>query len=56
MVEDEDLFGEKPEISEGDTCEFPSVRVLEIFYKRINTDKDPQYVIMKMQHYSPELV
>ena len=34
------------------TCDFPSVRVVEVFYKRINTEKDPQYIIMKMQHYS----
>ena len=57
VVDDEDLFNQKPELSsDGDSCEFPSVRVVEIFYKRINTDKDPQYIIMKMQHYSPEVV
>ena len=30
------------------------MRVVEIFYKRINTEQEPQYVVMKMQHYSPE--
>ena len=51
-----DIFGtQKAELStDQDSCEFPSTRVVEIFYKRINTDKEPQYVIMKMQHYSPE--
>ena len=31
-------------------CDLPSVRVVEIFYKRINTEKEPQYLIMKMRY------
>ena len=56
VVDDEDLFKQSSELSDDHTCELPSVRVVEIFYKRINTDKEPQYIIMKMQHYSPEVV
>ena len=50
----EDTFNEESTLSvNSDTCILPSVRVVEIFYKRINTKKDPQYIVMKMQHYSP---
>ena len=49
-----DRFGEgQSTLSEDDRwCELPSVRYIEIFYKRINTEQEPQYIIMKMQHYS----
>ena len=51
--ENNDRFGEESELNNDKvTCDFPSVRVVEIFYKRVNTDKEPQYLIMKMQHYS----
>ena len=50
----EDTFNEASELGvSSDTCELPSTRVVEIFYKRVNTKRDPQYVIVKMQHYSP---
>ena len=35
-------------------CSFPSVRVIEVFYRKINTEADPQYIITKMQHYQPK--
>jgi hypothetical protein len=47
-----DRFGEIASSPEKESCKFPSVRVVEVFYKRINTDKEPQYLIMKLQHYS----
>lgn len=31
-----------------DTCTFPSVAVVEIYFQRINTKREPQYTIMKM--------
>ena len=50
----EDTFSVQSSIIPSeDTCRLPSVRVVEIFYKRINTKREPQYVVMKMQHYSP---
>ena len=35
-----------------DYCNFPSVRVVEIFYEKINTKEKPQYMVRKMQQYS----
>ena len=53
IEENLDRFNEAASSSiDKDSCSFPSVRVVEIFYKRINTEKEPQYIIMKMQHYS----
>jgi hypothetical protein len=52
--ESKDTFNDDADLVSDDTiCQFPSVRVIEIFYKRVNTRKEPQYVIAKMQHYSP---
>jgi len=36
----------------SDTCEWPSTRVIEIYYSKINTFEEPQYTIMDVQHYS----
>mmetsp|Transcript_13363 Transcript_13363/g.18251 ORF Transcript_13363/g.18251 Transcript_13363/m.18251 type:complete len:82 (-) Transcript_13363:336-581(-) len=50
----EDTFVEPSTLGvKSDTCILPSTRVVEIFYKRVNTEKEPQYIVMKMQHYSP---
>lgn len=35
-----------------DTCTFPSVAVVEIYFQRINTKREPQYTILKMEHYT----
>ena len=32
-------------------CNFPSTRVVEIFYQKIETKEDPQFIITRMQHY-----
>ena len=35
-----------------DVCNLPSIRIIEVFYSKINTFEDPQYTIEKVQHYS----
>jgi len=54
IPENDDTFAEASTLSSNqDTCELPSIRVVEVFYKRVNTQREPQYVVVKMQHYSP---
>lgn len=50
-VTSSNLDGQTQQIND-DTCTFPSVAVVEIYYQRINTKSKPQYIIMKMEHYS----
>ena len=44
--------GQSDSFEGKDYCTFPSVRVMEVFYERINTKEDPQYLIKRMQQYS----
>ena len=39
---------------EVDTCKFPSVRVVEVYYQKINTADDPQYIITDMKLIAPK--
>ncbi len=40
--ESKDNFNDKSKFANDDTtCQFPSVRIIEIFYKRVNTKKEP---------------
>ncbi len=40
--ESKDDFNDKSKLQFDDTtCQFPSVRIIEIFYKRVNTKKEP---------------
>ena len=54
-IDDEDKFPKARAIdaqdAENDACDFPGVRVVRIFYQKINTESNPQYIITKMQHY-----
>ena len=34
------------------SCNFPSSYFLQVFYSKINTRSDPQYQIIKVQHYA----
>lgn len=36
----------------GDTCDFPSTRIVEVYYSKLNTFEDPQYTIKRIEHYS----
>jgi len=36
----------------GDTCSFPSTRIVEVYYSKINTNEEPQYTIKQIEHYS----
>jgi hypothetical protein len=36
----------------GDTCSFPSTRIVEVYYSKINTNEAPQYTIKQIEHYS----
>lgn len=45
----EDTFTEASTLGPQErSCTFPSVRVVEIFFKRINTKSEPQYIVLKM--------
>lgn len=35
-----------------DICDWPSARVIEVYYSKINTVQEPQYEIKNINHYS----
>jgi len=39
---------------DDDVCQFPSVRVVEVYYQKINTASDPQYIITDMKLIAPK--
>ena len=52
-IDSEDTFGLSTDGSsdnfrDKDYCTFPSVRIVEIFYEKINTKSNPQFLVKKM--------
>ena len=36
-------------------CKFPSARIIEVYYQKINTESEPQYIITQMKQKQEEV-
>lgn len=52
MLTQEDQFELASNDGSDDVCNLPSTRVIEVYYSKINTFEEPQYTVMRVQHYS----
>lgn len=51
-VSEKDKFDDKGTWDEDGTCKFPNMHVLEVYYQKVNTKEDPQYLILSVEKSS----
>jgi hypothetical protein len=51
-ISEKDKFDDKGTWDEDGTCKFPNLHIIEVYYQKINTNKDPQYLILSIEKSS----
>ena len=51
-----DKFGDQGAWADASqTCDLPALHIIEVYYQKINTLEDPQYILVEIQHSSKTL-